>query len=163
MDAGSAFLTTGVDIAGNPRVLDGDLDGGMVVDMGAHELGNVALSVMGNAVPGGTLTVTTTGTAGLQPYLVIGDSVMSAHPGGSAVGRSSASTLLPPWGSLLVALPFATQVIAMAPIPGASTITIPPTLPVPMEFVFQTVAFGTPLPSWLTPGNFSNPVTVEIR
>ena len=39
--------------------------------MGAHEFDNVLLAVSGSAVPGGTLSIETTGTDGLAAFLFV--------------------------------------------------------------------------------------------
>ena len=74
IDAGnsSTWLCTDVDFDGTPRLTDGLLNGPELVDIGAHEFSNVYLDVVGEAVPGGNITVETSGTVGLDVEIVIG-------------------------------------------------------------------------------------------
>lgn len=54
LDAGDgASIPGGVGLGGNPRWLDGDLDGTLTVDMGAYEFNHVHLEITGDATPGG--------------------------------------------------------------------------------------------------------------
>lgn len=133
-----------------PRVLDGDLDGSMRVDMGAHELTNLRLAIAGDLAPGGELVVRVEGKAGLQPYLVIGDE--TATPG-----------LLKPWGPLFVALPFALEAQELAPAPSTERFPIPPVLVLSTDFTLQAVGFDAPLPAGFSPGNLSNLERIAIR
>ena len=74
IDAGnsSTWLCTDVDVNGSPRLADGLLNGPELVDMGAHEFSNVYLNVVGSGVPGGNITVETTGAAGLDVEIIVG-------------------------------------------------------------------------------------------
>ena len=58
-------------LGGNPRQLDGRLDGKMRVDMGAHEFDNVHFEISGTPRRGGTITLQTTGKSGLSVLLAV--------------------------------------------------------------------------------------------
>ena len=74
IDAGDSttWVCTDVDFDGTPRLTDGFLDGLERVDMGAYEFSNVHLNIVGDGVPGGNITVETTGTAGLDVEIIVG-------------------------------------------------------------------------------------------
>ncbi len=87
VDAGSpADLPLGADLLGKPRLLDGDLDGVLVVDMGAHESTLLDFQVVGTLEPGSTATLDFQGPGSWLATLFF-----SAHPG---------SVLLAPFGAL---------------------------------------------------------------
>lgn len=107
------------DLFGGSRLIDGDLDRVMVVDLGALEFAHARLTVVGPAVEGQPLTILVDGTAGLLTFLF--------------VGTGSGAALFPPYGCLLVNLagPSAianvgnTPVSITAPLPaGTSGITL---------------------------------------
>ena len=79
----SNLLCTDLDIQRSPRLLDGLLDGNAITDMGAYEFNNVSLSVIDDAVPGGTVNVVTTGTAGMSVEILVG---IAAAEGCTAFG-----------------------------------------------------------------------------
>ena len=68
------------DFEGDPRFLDGDLDGSVLVDMGADEFTPVRLSVSGTIAPGGTLTIDVTGPPGLNTILAVGPPGLFSGP-----------------------------------------------------------------------------------
>jgi len=143
IDAGDHSLTpSGLDLAGNPRLLDGDLDGAMVIDIGAHEFSNVQLGLDGDATPGGTLTFHTSGTPGLHTTLLF-----SAGAG---------EQMIAPYGTLLVGADFGRIPWLVAP--AATDVLVPFGLPVGMTLVLQLVAFGPDAGT----GNLSNAVTLTI-
>ena len=73
VDSGDPTATpSGPDVGGNPRLLDGNLDRVLVLDRGAREFNNVHLDVTGTPTPGGTLTLTTSGTSGLTLLMIAG-------------------------------------------------------------------------------------------
>lgn len=141
----ASFLSTERDIDGNPRVLDGDLDQAMRLDMGAHEFSHARLAVHGTLTPGGQVTFETTGTNGL-PFLCIA---------GILPGRS----LVPPLGTLFLDLTAFWPTFHAGTIPDQYTLSIPSTIPTPVEGVFQAIALS---PMALA-GNASNSVRVVIR
>jgi hypothetical protein len=55
IDRGGVALDTRLELAGFPRVLDGDLDGALRSDVGAYEFGAFSLRRSGAAIPGTTL------------------------------------------------------------------------------------------------------------
>ncbi len=146
VDAGDpGLLPAGSDVAGNPRLLDGNLDRSMVVDMGAYEFDHVHLEVTGDFEPGGLLTFATTGTSGLYVFLLI--------------GTASGERLLSPYGAVLIDLALPWTFVSFAVIPDTKVLTIPTNLPAPVDLVVQELAIK-PGP---TPGNFSNAVELSIE
>jgi hypothetical protein len=144
LDSGDATLTpTGRDVAWNPRLLDGDLNGTLVVDRGAHEFSNVSLTVTGSATPGGSLTFDTSGTAGLPVLLVVG-------VGTSELAVKKLGALFVDLASPFVILPFGT-------IPNTQNVTIDPSLPVPLTAFLQEAALAPGA------GNFGNLVTLDVE
>ena len=63
--------------------------------MGAFEFGNVTLAVSGSLAPGGAITVTTTGAAGMDVLL--------------AVGMPGPELLIPPLGGVFFGISEAVQ------------------------------------------------------
>ena len=139
----------GLDRAGNPRFLDGDLDGVMTVDMGAHEFDNVKLSVTGSATPGGALTVAATGTPGLAVFL--------------GIGRPPGETLVVPWGAMFFDLTRPLRIMRFGTIPNSRTFAVPAEVNAPADFVMQHLAIDSSSEHVSRPGNFSNPVSVAIE
>jgi hypothetical protein len=146
IDAGNPVLTPGgTDVAGNPRLLDGDFDRTLIVDMGAYEFDHVHLAVSGSATPGGTLLFTTTGQAGLSLLMFIGleqSEFLVAHYGSLFIDLSQ------PWLSL-----------AIGSIPDTSRVDIDPTLPVPLTVHLQELALDVAARA----GNFGNLVTLNFE
>ncbi|MEW6741789.1 MAG: right-handed parallel beta-helix repeat-containing protein [Planctomycetota bacterium] len=146
---GGQERTTELDYAGNPRCLDGLLEGSAIIDMGAHEFDNVHLAISGDATPGGELVLMTSGTAGLGVALLVG----SPSPGGWDS----------PLGALFVDLTKSWWLFALGTIPDSGSFAIQG--PVPEEFppgapvMFQEMA----LDSTSRAGNSSNPVEIVIE
>ena len=147
IDAGDpAALLLGADAAGNPRLLDGDLDGVIVVDMGAEEFGNVHLSISGSTTPGGLIQLDTTGTPGLLVTLFFGLAAGSAfQPPFGVLGLD----LSQPWRSLP----------GFAVIPDSVSAIVPPTLATPLTIYVQALAYDLGVPA----GNVSNVVKLEFE
>jgi hypothetical protein len=62
IDAGDpTFRQSGADFERDPRVLDGDGNGRLRLDMGADERASHRLAVLGSTTPGSMLTITTSG------------------------------------------------------------------------------------------------------
>jgi hypothetical protein len=116
------------DVAGNPRILDGNLDRVMVVDMGAHELDPVHLAITGSATPGGTLTVDTTGKSGLVVLLFAASS-----PG---------TFLAKPFGVGFFDLASPWIVFPNGVVPNSTSFTIPSGFPVPTALVVQELGLS---------------------
>jgi hypothetical protein len=118
------------DVAASARLLDGRLEGAMRIDMGAHEFGNVNLRIAGSPKPGETLTFTTSGTAGLIVFVL--------------VGTEAGAACADPYGSLLfeVAKPWWAFFWGGIPASGSYDVpvTIPPDVPAPRTYVLQQVA-----------------------
>ena len=121
----------------------------MTIDMGAHEFDNVELKVTGEATPGGTLTVLTTGTPGLAVFL--------------GIGRPPGASFLPPWGTVFFDLSRPARILGFGTIPSVRNMSIPPTVSVPADFVMQHLAFVASSGLAMPPGNLSNPVFLTIE
>lgn len=140
-DPGSA--PGGLDLAGVPRVLDGNLDRSMVLDRGAREFDNVLLTVTGPATPGGTLTFDTTGTSGLALLML--------------VGASTQERSVPPFGGLFVDLGSPFLILPWGAIPDLRQLSIPANFPAPATLYLQELGFSG------NAGNLSNLVTLTIE
>lgn len=146
LDAGDpAQEPGGKDAAGHPRLLDGNLDRVMVLDMGAYEFDNVNLVISGSATPNGTLTFDTTGTSGL-PVLMV-------------AGAVEGEIFLRPFGSLFIDLTTPPLVVPWGTIPNLQSYQIPASIPVPSTVFFQELAIYAPTHS----GNLGNVVGITIE
>ncbi|MSR48134.1 MAG: hypothetical protein EXS13_13925 [Planctomycetes bacterium] len=139
---GALFLTT-TDLSGYPRVLDANFDQAMRIDRGAHEFCHVRIDVTGSATPGGTLTITSTGTAGLHGLMLASaaPSALKLKPFGTLFVDLSQPALIEPWFDL----------------PSVVDIDIDPAFPVPFTFFVQQLAYGTRV------GNLSNLARIDIE
>ena len=136
----------GLDLYGNPRFLDGDLDSVMRVDMGAHEFSNVQLAITGSATPGGSLTFDTTGTTGL-PFV-------------RCFGIAAGETLVPPIGPLFFDLTsYWTVDPSAGMIPARMIVPLPTGMFASLPLIFQDIAIDPARAA----GNTSNPVEVVIE
>jgi hypothetical protein len=139
----------GRDLAQSPRFLDGDLDRIMIIDMGCYEFANIRLEATGSFTPGGTVTLTATGTPGLSVFLFV-----ATAPG---------EALVRPFGPLFFDLAFPWIAVPFAVIPGSGSIAkdapIPPSFPVPSSFVLQQFALNLVGKA----GNCSNSLEVVIQ
>lgn len=139
-------LPGGRDAAGFPRTLDGDLDLGRRVDMGAYEFDNVRLAIGGDVTPGGVITLTSTGTAGLVSYLFAGLGELEVN-----FGR---------FGGLFVDVTGVWALLDWAPVPSSIPLPLPNDLPVGLTLVIQQLGI-TAVPDGA--GNLSNPVTLVLE
>ncbi|MEQ8768800.1 MAG: hypothetical protein RL885_33145 [Planctomycetota bacterium] len=144
IDAGDpADPATGFDGFGDPRRLDGLLDGGTEVDMGADEFAPLHLSVTGIVTPGGTVQVDTTGQAGIGGLLLIG------------TGRLE--SFVPAFGNLFVDLGGTWLSLPWPTSPSSVPLTVPAALPVGLSFVTQEAGvLGSA-------GTLSNPLFLTIE
>jgi hypothetical protein len=140
---GTPPVLASADLDDLPRLLDGDLDGLMVIDLGAREFSNVHVELTGNQAPGGTVTIASTGTAGLFTLLVF-----STQPGEQPIGH---------YGTLLVGAPF--TVLPYVPLPSSVDALVPVDAPIGATIVLQQAALG-PIPG---SGNLSNAVNRTSR
>ena len=143
IDAGDpAREANGLDLSGNPRWLDGSLDRAMRVDMGAFEFDHVHLDVSGTPTWGGTLTLDTSGTAGMAVFLFY--------------GVAPAEIVLPPYGAVFFDLSAWWDFLFLGTIPDHRDVPIPPGSG-SLDVILQELAVSG------KPGNFSNPVTITIE
>ncbi len=146
LDAGAATIASCErDRAGSPRVLDGNLDGTVVVDIGAYEFDHVSLEILGQPSPGETLTVNVSGTPGLLAILW--------------VGTSPGEISLSPYGCLYVDLgvpPVLFLTLGDLPVDPLVGV-LPPNTPPGLTIVFQALAVTA------GGGNFSNDVVLVVQ
>jgi len=136
-DPSEAF--TGPDAGGMPALLDGDLDGVQVVDMGANEFSNVELVLTGDASVGGTFFLEAKGTPGLPTLLGFGPSA-----GQVPVPKVGTIFFDPAGGFFTAAFP-------------SSPAVVPVTLAGPATFTAQLVVVGG------GGANLSNAVLVDVQ
>lgn len=135
------------DLDGAPRIIDGDLDRVLGIDMGAWERVHGRLHVTGNATPGGTLTIAVTGTPGLRALLWIG-----SLPG---------QLLFPRYGCLFVDLGTPPVIllglgtIPTTPLNGTIPANTPPGTPIALQVLALALGPGA--------GNFTNPVFLTVQ
>ncbi|MGE0145130.1 MAG: choice-of-anchor Q domain-containing protein [Planctomycetota bacterium] len=147
IDSGDPFdVPLGLDPFGFPRLLDGNLDAALRVDMGAFEFDHCLLLASGNFTPGGNIQLTHLSTPSIGAALL-------------AIGLPAATPLpILNLGVLLVD-PFGPfDTIAVAPT-GQTNFSIPLDLAVPLPMSFQLVGLSAPG----LRGNFSNAASVTIR
>lgn len=145
VDAGGPATVAGpTDLVGAPRTLDGNLDGSMVVDMGALEFSNVTLSAR--------LTD--------PPSPVVALDVQSAQPllGFLLVGVAPGATTIPPFGTLLVAPAGVFVRVLVGPLPFHADVPIPATPALPDQVFLQ--ALGIQPAAGV--GNFSDLVALDL-
>jgi hypothetical protein len=132
-------IPVGRDLGGHPRRLDGDLDGVIRIDMGAHEFGHVHLD-LATPVPG-QLDLVLTGTDGLPVTLLVGGPSATGYPIPLA-GELYLDVLLPIFAVPLGVLPQNLSVMY----PGGS-----------YDLAFQAIVLGG------AGGNLSNAETLSVR
>ncbi|MEW6745207.1 MAG: right-handed parallel beta-helix repeat-containing protein [Planctomycetota bacterium] len=115
---------------GNSRLLNGDLEQTMRVDMGAYEFTNVRLSLTGDMVPGGTIVITTSGTPGLSTLML--------------VGFSKGLLLIDPFGYLFFDIAGTWGWRPWPSAPSSVPVTLPGTLPPGFRAVFQELVMQAP-------------------
>lgn len=137
------FSSSALDLAGNLRLLDGNLGGTLRVDCGALEYAQLRLAA--TLVPVGpglqTLTVSVTGAVGLQALV--------------AAGGSGAPLLLPPWGHLYVDPYQPWVLLPFGPLPASQSFTLPLLGGMPVEM--QAAVAGS-----ASSGQLSNPLLVTF-
>ena len=145
VDAGDPATVAGpIDLFGAPRTLDGNLDGSMVVDMGALELANVTLSAERTGATGSVVSVDVQSTQPLWGFLLVG-----LMPG---------STTVAPYGTLLIEPGPELARLVLGPLPFHADFTFPTTPALPDQVLLQ--ALGTKPAAGL--GNFSNLVVLPL-
>ena len=130
LDAGNpAEAPLGRDAWGDPRFLDGNLDGSFLVDIGADERNASHLEIAGRFAPSETLQLTTEGESGLTQFLF--------------VATERGDVFLPGIGALHADLGHLILIQAIGPSPSDFPFTLPPSLPSDLELVVQVVALGS--------------------
>lgn len=138
IDAGDpADLSDGVDLALDPRLLDGLLNGIRRVDMGAYEFSNVRLDATVDPGPP-SVTIDVTGTAGQTAFLM-------ASAGSGQFPTKFGPVLLDPFAQF--------QFVLFGPVPSSATVH-PPASSLDVTTWLQVVAVNGGI------GNVSNVVTV---
>jgi hypothetical protein len=138
-----ADVPSGTDSRGLPRCLDANFDRAMRVDMGACEFGHVQITASGDFTPGGTVTLTSTGTPGLPALMFI--------------GFAETDALFKPYGRLFVDLSQPWLLVGWPPSPATVTDTLPASITPPLLVVFQEVVLSG------RAGNLSNLARMQIE
>lgn len=152
IDAGDPSLAlSGLDFAEGLRWLDGNLDGGMRIDMGAFELANVRLRIGGDEADSGSITV----APGARLDVKLSGNV--ALDGFLLAGLNPDSFLLQPFGVL--AMDPSRVILARGPLrlPAVFPLSVPASAG-SLDVILQGLALS-PAPA----GNLSNSVSVHIR
>jgi len=145
IDAGATSgETSGISLDGNPRLLDGNLDGVMVPDIGAVEFTNVRLSV-GQAATGDSLSVEIQAKVSLWGFLII--------------GLGDAETPVAPFGLLLVDPSLGMTRLFVGQLPFEASFQVPSAMAIPRALKFQCIGLKTGAGA----GNFSNAVWVMLE
>lgn len=143
IDAGDStdWLCTDFDLARNPRLTDGTLDGVESVDMGALEYNNVYLTIVGEPTADGLVTVEVSGAAGMSVEILVG-----------ATAAASCSDQGPLYLD-------ETTAVAFGPLtsPGTLQIQLPAGV---SQHIIQAVAVTA---NDTTIGNTSNPVSIDFE
>jgi predicted outer membrane repeat protein len=133
------------DAAGRSRIQDGNLDGTMVLDLGAYEFTNLQFDVSGTPTPGGTLTLHYSGTPGMLVFLW--------------AGLAPTQVLFPPFGCFFLDLgggPFVLLNQGTLPI---APINVPLALDTPTGITLTLQAHAVLSGA----GNLSNPVALKLE
>jgi hypothetical protein len=147
IDAGAGLApATGpkVDVYGNSRVLDGDMDGAMRIDIGAAEHAARTLAISGPLMPGTNLMITIGGPGSLPSALWL------------ATGATD-GLLLDPLGYLRLSFAGAYVGVPWNATSGTTAVPIPSSFPGGTSLFWQLVAAGG------SGGLLSNLVDTEIR
>ena len=107
-----ARIVAGADAQGSSRMTDGDLDGVLRIDMGAHEASPIELAVTGLPVAGGILTFQTSGQSGLTTFLGVDRPGLHFFPFAGTLFLSLTGGFFADW----------------APAPSTTPVTVPPGL-----------------------------------
>ncbi len=119
------------------------LDRVLELDRGAGEFSHVRLAVTGEATPGGSLTITSTGTPSALTRLFFG------------VGAGE--TAIPHFGALFVDLTSPYELLPWAEVPSTIVVDLPADLPIPATYFAQQATFLGDA------GNLSDVVRVDVE
>jgi len=138
---------SGIDMYGQPRSLDGNLDGVMRVDMGCAEFANVYLAVTTKTTPAGAT------------YVSVGVSGPSLLEGFLFVGRQSGLASAPPFGTLLFD-PAAGWIRSdLGPLPISFVANVTPLVGLADALTVQALGVDSATGA----GNLSNAVTITME
>jgi hypothetical protein len=155
IDAGDPSADIGcdaLDVAGDPRLLDGLLTGTKVVDMGAREHGNVHIALV-KREPAAAATMRSTSS----PEIVLSTSGKGGLPVMMFVGTQEGFLCDRRFGPLLVDVSSPWGVIPWGRIPSVVAARLPD-LPGPWTLILQALAIDTSVPA----GNFSRAIELIL-
>ena len=134
----------GTDLVGGPRLIDGNLDGLMVADMGATEYSSIRLHAEVVGADTEQVTIAIDADVPLWGYLV--------------VGLDEGDLLVPPFGSVFVEMTQPFSRIEVGVLPFADQFVIPDDPALPREILLQAVGV---IPAQGV-GNVSNAVWLDL-
>jgi hypothetical protein len=136
----------GLDGAGFQRVLDGDLDGVSIVDMGSREYANIEVTAVPSSLKRGeSVQVSIDSSADL--------------PGALFVAAQRGIVPLPPFGLLLFEPSGGWARIDLPVLPAVITWTVPSNVELPERLILQGLVYETSTGF----GNLSNAIVLEIK
>jgi hypothetical protein len=147
IDAGDpTYINMGLDGAGFQRVLDGDLDGVSIVDMGSREYANIEVTAVPSSLKRGeSVQVSIDSSADL--------------PGALFVAAQRGIVPLPPFGLLLFEPSGGWARIDLPVLPAVITWTVPTNVELPERLILQGLVYETSTGF----GNLSNAIVLEIK
>jgi hypothetical protein len=150
-DPSADIVCDALDVAGDPRLLDGLLTGTKVVDIGAREHGNVHIAVVKREPAAATMRSTS------SPEIVLSTSGKVGLPVMMFVGTKEGFLCDRRFGPLFVDLSSPWWVVPLGRIPSVVAARLPD-LPGPVTLILQALAIDTSASA----GNFSRTIGLNL-